>query len=123
MGWSIGYDDIWQRDVGYGVPATCDHPQCHAKIDRGLAFVCAHQQIFGGEDGCGLYFCQAHLSGGMCERCADPRNDYGPFEAKPDHQEWIEWKLTHPSWRQWREENADQVEKMRAAIARSGAKA
>src|SRR4051812_7048849 len=27
MGWSIGYDSNWQRDIGYGVPAFCDHPQ------------------------------------------------------------------------------------------------
>lgn len=26
MGWSIGYDDKWFRDIGYGVPAYCDHP-------------------------------------------------------------------------------------------------
>lgn len=23
MGWSIGFDSNWNRDVGYGVPATC----------------------------------------------------------------------------------------------------
>lgn len=39
MGWSIGFDEHWQRDIGYGVPATCDHPGCGAKIDRGLSFV------------------------------------------------------------------------------------
>ncbi len=37
MGWSIGYDDNWKRDIGYGVRATCDHPACNAKIDRGLS--------------------------------------------------------------------------------------
>ena len=28
MGWSIGYDTNWKRDIGYGVPAKCDHPRC-----------------------------------------------------------------------------------------------
>ena len=28
MGWSIGYDNNWNRDIGYGVPAFCDHPKC-----------------------------------------------------------------------------------------------
>ena len=30
MGWSIGYDEKWQRDIGYGVPAICDYPGCTA---------------------------------------------------------------------------------------------
>lgn len=54
MGWSIGYDERWKRDIGYGVPATCDHPGCEEKIDRGLSCVCANQQPYGGEHGCGL---------------------------------------------------------------------
>ena len=24
MGWQVGYDSKWQRDIGYGVPAICD---------------------------------------------------------------------------------------------------
>lgn len=28
MGWSVGYDDNWKRDIGYGVPALCDYPDC-----------------------------------------------------------------------------------------------
>lgn len=39
MGWSVGFDENWQRDIGYGVPAYCDHPQCKAEIDRGLDYV------------------------------------------------------------------------------------
>ncbi|WP_041493237.1 hypothetical protein [Burkholderia lata] len=124
MGWSIGYDDNWKRDIGYDVPATCDHPECNAKIDRGLAHVCAHEEPYGGEEGCGLYFCHAHLSGtGMCERCATKIDDgpyVAPFEAKPDHPDWIRWKLTDPSWRQWRDENPGEVAKLHAAVARTG---
>ena len=38
MGWSIGYDNTWNRDIGYGVPATCDHLGCAAEIDRSDQF-------------------------------------------------------------------------------------
>lgn len=56
MGWSLGYDDNWKRDIGYGVPSTCDHPSCNEEINRGLAHVCGGQPP-GGEFGCGLFFC------------------------------------------------------------------
>jgi hypothetical protein len=119
MGWSIGFDSNWQRDIGYGVPATCDHPACNTKIDRGLAYVCAHQEPYGGEEGCGLYFCHDHLTGGICERCAgreDHATHIAPFAAKPDHTQWIEWKLVDPSWKDWREQNPDKVAMMRADL-------
>jgi hypothetical protein len=60
MGWAIGYDDNWDRDIGYGVPGECDAPGCHARIDRGLGYVCGGQP-YGGEKGCGLFFCGKHL--------------------------------------------------------------
>lgn len=106
MGWSIGYDSDWQRDIGYGVPALCDHPGCSKKIDRGLFYVCGGD-AYGGEHGCGLYFCAAHLyftgdkKGQRCERCVD---DKEPFTAKPDVPRWIRHKLKHSSWAQWRSE-------------------
>jgi len=124
MGWSLGFDNKWGRDIGYGVPATCDQPGCDVKIDRGLAYVCAHQQPYGGEDGCGLYFCHAHLSCGKCERCRAITDDgpyIAPFMPKPDHRQWIEWKLTHESWRTWRDENPVKVALMRAALAEGSA--
>jgi len=52
MGWSIGFDSRWNRDIGYGVPAYCDHPKCNEEIDRGLAYVCCGEQPYGGEHGC-----------------------------------------------------------------------
>lgn len=123
MGWSIGYDDTWQRDIGYGVPAYCDHPDCNAKIDRGLAYVCGDNP-FGGDDGCGLYFCEKHLgylcrrghfySPQICERCESGED---PFDPSPDHPEWITWKLTDDSWREWREENETIVHEMEALLA------
>lgn len=101
MGWSIGFDSVWSRDIGYGVPAVCDHTDCNAAIDRGLAFVCCGSQPYGGPDGCGLYFCEAHQVGqkGQCERC---EAHLEPFAAKPDTAQWLHHKQTDPSWAEWR---------------------
>ena len=114
MSWSIGYDRTWQRDIGYGVPAVCDHPDCSTPIDRGLAYVCGADP-YGGEHGCGLYFCSRHLVGAhqQCERCVRGRT---PFPAKPDVAEWMQHKLTHESWARWREEHPDAVALPAAAL-------
>lgn len=113
MGWAVGYDDTWQRDIGWGVPALCDHPDCNEEINRGLGCVCGGEP-YGGDDGCGLFFCEGHLSYNVsCERClaGEP-----PFEPKPDVPEWINWKLTDESWAEWRESNPEKVASMKAAI-------
>jgi hypothetical protein len=117
MGWGLGWDDNWSRDVGYLVPAYCDHPGCNAEIDRGLAYVCAEQEIYGGK-GCGLHFCEHHRHStrrryGFCSRCANSRP---PFDPKPDHPRWAYHKLHDHSWAEWRNENPREVERMRAAI-------
>lgn len=111
MGWSIGYDSMWQRDIGYGVPAYCDHPDCDAEIDRGLGYVCGGEP-YGGDKGCGLYFCGRHGGGFLCERCEDDSN---PFQPKQDHPEWIHHKLMNESWQRWRDENPEEVARMRAS--------
>lgn len=112
MGWSIGWDSRWKRDIGYGVPAYCDQPKCCKKIDRGLGYVCGGDP-YGGEHGCGLFFCSKHRFMGehaqVCKRCLD---DKPWFKAKPDHPEWIEWKLTDESWEEWRQENPEIVKRM-----------
>lgn len=120
MGWSIGYDSNWDRDIGYGVPATCDHPGCTEEIDRGLSYVCGGEP-YGGEHGCGLYFCGEHLymaSPQRCDRCIAGEE---PYKPKPDVLEWISWKLTDESWQQWRDENPEKVAQMmeqrRSAVA------
>lgn len=123
MGWAVGFDDNWQRDIGYGVPCVCDHPGCDEQIDRGLAHVCCGQEPYGDDDGCGLYFCGAHLAhyrgddgvwtSAMCERCAEGKE---PFEPKPDAQEWQQHKLTDPTWQQWRDENPAVVAAMSQEI-------
>lgn len=104
MGWSIGWDNKWKRDIGYGVPAYCDHPECNEEIDRGLSYVCGGEP-YGGDRGCGLYFCPEHTLlharlPHLCERCS-PRIRV-PFKPKPDHPRWVVWKLTDESWEEWR---------------------
>ena len=108
MSWSIGFDERWQRDIGYGVPAYCDHPECNEEIDRGLSYVCANSEPRGG-DGCGLYFCDKHHNSytdnedlsNCCERCAEGK---APFDPKPEHPTWIHHKLTDSSWAEWRKQ-------------------
>lgn len=115
MGWSIGYDTDWSRDIGYGVPAWCDHPGCTQQIDRGLSYVCCGQQPYGGEDGCGLYFCGDHHGvDGKCERCAAGAK---PFDPKPEHPRWIRHVLTHDTWAGWRSGNPKKVAKLREQLA------
>jgi hypothetical protein len=120
MGWSIGFDERWKRDIGYGVPAVCDHPDCTEEIDRGLSFVCGDEP-YGGDRGCGLYFCSKHQVGSvrggsqLCERCY-PRVRKS-FTPKPDVREWIEHKLTDKSWARWRKESRKEVAELKALLA------
>lgn len=113
MGWQIGYDSRWQRDIGYGVPAICDRPRCGEKIDRGLGYVCGGEP-YGGEKGCGLYFCGEHL--GANSRCGRCNKSRPPYDPTPDTSEWLEWKLTDESWEQWRQENPEAVERARMVL-------
>jgi len=111
MGWSVG-EGKDGRDIGYGVPALCDHPDCNEQIDRGLSYVCGMINTDGEDRGCGLHFCKDHLGyspkfGQLCGRCY-PRLK-APFTRKPDLPERNEHKLTDESWAQWRAENPDQV--------------
>lgn len=104
MSWAVGYDERWQRWIGYGVPAYCDQPGCGAEIDRGLAYVCGNDP-YGGEQGCGLFFCGKHLwckidRPHLCERCMEGGE---PFSPTPDHPDWIEHQATHWSWKKHRE--------------------
>lgn len=126
MGYSVGWDSNWKRDIGYGVPSICDHPGCTTEIDRGLGYVCGSGP-YGGEHGCGLFFCGAHLAsytrrtdvGGprlnlsvsLCERCGK-KSKKGPFEPTADTLEWMEHKLGDPSWAQWREHEPEAVKRL-----------
>ncbi len=114
MGWSIGFDANWNRDIGYSVRAYCDEPKCTEEIDRGIAHVCGGEP-YGGERGCGLYFCATHLfyhkfkdgeTQCVCHRCDTHKK---PFKPKPEHPEWAAWKLTHSSWADWRKKHPKDV--------------
>lgn len=135
MSYSIGFDPNWRRDVGYGVPAFCDHPECDNEIDRGFSYVCGGD-FYGGEHGCGLFFCGIHLGysyteDGMddlrdengecyparCERCV---NGQDSFSRKGEHPRWMNWKLTDPSWGNWRSQDPDTVAEWIAILAAQG---
>lgn len=127
MSWAIGYSG--GRDIGYGVPATCDYPTCKKKIDRGLSYCCGG---YFSDSGCGLYFCSKHrgyepdpqqIEDGvdpddadwieLCERCVAGEQSFNP---KPDRPVWIRWKLKHRSWKQWRDENPEKVKEMQEQL-------
>lgn len=117
MGYGVYYDTRRDRDLGYGVPAICDHPDCDKEIDRGLSYVCGGEP-YGNEYGCGLYFCFEHLHHcedevQKCERCIEGEDEFIP---KVDVKEWLEWKLTHPSWEEWRRANPNKVSKIKDTL-------
>lgn len=61
MGWAFCGTDSEGREIGYGVEATCDHPECSEKIDRGLGYACGGMHLEG-EYSCEKYFCGDHLN-------------------------------------------------------------
>lgn len=125
MGYAVG-DQITSdgsiRHIGYGVPATCNHPGCGASIDRGMAPAChgpgaddvdpAEVDFLPGE-GCGMYFRGQHGAEGTCERCA---KHLAPFDPTPDSLEWATHVLTDDSWEQWRREEPAWAERMRQIL-------
>lgn len=69
MGWANCGKDSKGRGIGYSWPATCDHPGCDARIDRGLSYACGG--MHGDSDTspttdngicCEGYFCGKHLT-------------------------------------------------------------
>jgi hypothetical protein len=120
MGWELGFDTNWNRDIGYGVPAYCDHPKCNVEIDRGLGHVCGNGELYGGDRGCGLYFCAEHGGEFLCPRCRDYKPPYK--HPKADHPEWIQHKLTDESWAEWRKENPKEVARLQSELRSYGHK-
>ncbi len=108
MYWSIGYDERWNRDIGFDVPGCCDHPDCNKDINRGMDHVCGGEP-YGGESGCGLYFCDQHREAKvtaaseeaipLCSQCTAGKE---PFTPTPDTEEWVNYKQTSNYWAGWR---------------------
>ncbi len=123
----MGYQvyKVGDRWGGYGVPAICEHPKCNEEIDRGMSFACGGEPF--SEHGCDRYFCSKHLDytlfkedGSRCRHrndcdcdmvqlCARCAKNKAPFKYKPEHPTWIKHLMTHPSWKQWRKENPEEV--------------
>lgn len=112
MGYAVYWQSEHRRHAGYGVPAVCEHPECVEEITRGVDNICGTPPE--GEHGCGLFFCDRHLTYARrwryCERCDEGKE---PFGAKPDVEEWVQHVETDPSWAAWRAER--NAERPRAA--------
>ena len=106
MGYSIGYDSKWKRDIGYGVPAYCDHPGCDEEIDRGMGWQCESEKC-----GCKKYYCATHLYS-----TKKHTHDAPPVRWHPD---WRDHVLSDASWAGWRRKNKAEVEKLRAEQSRT----
>lgn len=128
------------RDCGYGVPAICEHPGCNENIDRGMGYCCGSAPD--SEQGCHMYFCGKHLfyvsrinedgeeehSTQLCEICSlnfklgddNYKLHAALFPEKPDTEEWCHWKLEHESWQEWRDNNPEDVKKLRKVVAAAG---
>jgi hypothetical protein len=76
MGWSYGIDGNG-REVGYGVEAECDFPDCHEKVWRGMSERCGPLDCETDDDGpgCGGFFCSRHLfmavEEWLCSTCCE----------------------------------------------------
>ena len=98
MGWGNCGLDSKGRPIGYTHEATCDHPGCDAKIDRGLSYVCG---MMHGEDewSCEGYFCPEHRftapvecdhvaieAGSLCAECCKvvEENEFSTWEGLPE---------------------------------------
>lgn len=55
------YYDTPRGPAGYDVADVCHQPDCEAKIDRGLAFLCGDSPGREDDAGCGWWYCSAHL--------------------------------------------------------------
>lgn len=87
MGWANCGTDSQGRPIGYAFEAVCDHPECSARIHRGLEYACGgmHGDT---ERGCEKYFCYEHLliyenregeTWQCCKECYDELcKDYDP---------------------------------------------
>lgn len=64
MGWADCGTTVYKgrkRRIGYAFAASCDHPKCFKKIDRGLGYACGGMHGEMGGRACEGYFCGDHL--------------------------------------------------------------
>lgn len=134
MGYEVFEQEIQGhfRFAGYGVVAYCDHPQCNAVIDRGMAYACCGGIHF--SESCGGFYCAEHEAQLMCEDELEDLDEeekqsilasYGlteaplfdesgmaklcnhpPIEFK-EHPEWIKHISKDKSWSTFRKEKPE----------------
>ena len=96
MGWADCGTDSKGRPIGYAFEATCDHPGCDTKINRGLSYACGN--MHGNTDwGCENYFCPEHLmlvdkdhDSQLCFACHDHMQAHEAEEAEWQEAEDLE---------------------------------
>lgn len=96
MSWAIGWSRKYKRWIGYGVPCTCEHPECSKEIDRGMDYLC---------EKCRLAFCGQHHG---CPNCDGDKS----IQPKPEHPTWLKHLREDESWAEWRSKpkNLQQLE-------------
>lgn len=143
MSWAIGFSENQNRDVGYAVPAICDHPGCTAEIDRGIAYMCCeispdHHAT------CGGFYCayhresyiygdelddmdeselEAHNIDKDSDAVAEAIDDgdivkclHEPIEKGKENAAWLEHCLKDETWQDWRNENPAMVTAYQEAL-------
>jgi hypothetical protein len=94
-------NDRWQ---GYGVPAYCDVKGCFNEIDRGLGYIHTEDD----EGSPSVFCCEDHRY--------EPLNNLELDNYFKEHPEWTTHILTHKLWKQWREDNPEEVEMYRRSV-------
>jgi hypothetical protein len=71
VGW--GHGVVKGVELGYSVPDICHERGCEVLIDRGQAYMCGKTDShwFGGDEGCGGFFCGEHIGGRLCLVCME----------------------------------------------------
>jgi hypothetical protein len=102
----MGYSVYWAngRWQGYGVPAYCDYPGCKEKIDRGMGWQHKEEKEFSDPY---TFCCSKH--------CHEPLESFY-VDTEIEHPEWLKHILTDDSWKQWRDEKPEIVERYRKIL-------
>lgn len=91
------------RVQGYEIPAYCDYPGCREVIDRGMGY--QHPEDNEGQTP-NVFCCEKHKY-----------EDLNSFEVEEKETvEWLNHILTDHSWKQWREDKPEIVEKYKLML-------